>query len=114
MSLPFDGAISEFFRSEAPDQIREAIRDAKKDSVLDPSFPYRDRMDKGDYEDQLEAILRRGQEAGVFALADAKIATLAVIAMLTGVNTWFREGGRLSLDEVEGIYWNMVRKAVSA
>jgi hypothetical protein len=39
---------------------------------------------------------------------------MAVIAMLTGVNTWFREGGRLSLAEVEQIYWDMVRKAVGA
>jgi hypothetical protein len=34
--------------------------------------------------------------------------------MLTGVNTWFREDGRLSLDAVEEIYWQMVRKAVLA
>ena len=54
--LPFDGAISQFYRSQAPDAVRQAIRDAKKDSVLDPSFPYRDRMDKDDYEDQLEAL----------------------------------------------------------
>ena len=47
-------------------------------------------------------------------MADTKVATLAVIAMLTGVNTWFREGGRLSLPEVEQIYWDMVRKTVAA
>jgi hypothetical protein len=34
--------------------------------------------------------------------------------MLTGVNTWYRQGGRLSLEEVEDIYWNMVRRAVGA
>ena len=34
--------------------------------------------------------------------------------MLTGVNTWYREGGRLSRDKVGDIYWDMVRKAVSA
>ena len=64
------------------------------------------------YEDRLEAILRRGAQAGVFAVPDPKIATLAVIAMLTGVNTWFRSGGRLSLDQVIAQYWDMVRKAV--
>ena len=37
---------------------------------------------------------------------------MALIAMLTGVNTWFREDGRLSLDEVQALYWDMVRKAV--
>ncbi|GAA6179800.1 TetR/AcrR family transcriptional regulator [Shimia sp. NS0008-38b] len=64
------------------------------------------------YEDQLEAILRAGVASGDFAVGDPKIATMAVIAMLTGVNTWFREGGRLSLDEVGQIYWDMVRKTV--
>lgn len=66
------------------------------------------------YESELEDILREGQEAGVFTLADTKLATLAVIAMLTGVTTWYRDDGRLSRDRVVGIYWNMVRKAVGA
>ncbi|MBS9717908.1 TetR/AcrR family transcriptional regulator [Pseudohalocynthiibacter aestuariivivens] len=64
------------------------------------------------YENALETILRDGQEAGDFELPDTKLAALAVIAMLTGVNTWFKEGGRLNRDTVEGIYWDMVRKAV--
>jgi len=64
------------------------------------------------YETELETILKAGQEAGVFALPDTKLATMAIIAMLTGVNTWYREGGRLSRATVESIYWDMVRKAV--
>ena len=63
---------------------------------------------------RLEDILHSGQQAGQFAIPDTKIATLAVIAMLNGVMTWYRSGGRLSLDEVEQIYWNMVHKAVTA
>jgi len=67
-----------------------------------------------DYEDRLEAILRAGQQSGVFAVPDTKLATMALIAMLTGVTTWYREGGRLNRAAVEGIYWDMVRKAVAA
>ncbi len=66
------------------------------------------------YEDVLEGILREGQQAGVFAVPDTKLAMMALIAMLTGVNTWYREGGRLSRDKVEAIYWDMARKAVAA
>lgn len=66
------------------------------------------------YEDQLQAILRQGVEEGRFSVPDTKLATMAVIAMLNGVNTWFRAGGRLSLDEVQTLYWDMVRKAVGA
>ena len=65
------------------------------------------------YEDELEAILKAGVAAGAFDLPDTKLATLALIAMLTGVNTWYREGGRLSRERVESIYWDMTRRAVS-
>jgi hypothetical protein len=65
-----------------------------------------------EYENTLETILKQGVSEGVFAVPDTKIATLAVIAMLNGVNTWYRSGGRLSLDQVETSYWEMVRRAV--
>ena len=66
------------------------------------------------YEDRLETILQDGRGTGVFAITDTKIVTLAIIAMLTGVTTRFRAGGRLSQDEVVTQYWDMVRKAVGA
>ena len=65
------------------------------------------------YEDALESILRDGVAAGAFSVADTKITTLAIIAMLTGVNMWFRTGGRLSLEEITAQYWDMVRRAVA-
>jgi len=67
-----------------------------------------------EYEERLEAVLRAGQAAGAFSVPDTKLATMAIIAMLTGVTTWFRESGRLDRLEVEAIYWDMVRKAVAA
>ena len=66
-----------------------------------------------DYETRLETILRQGLAEGVFAVSEPRIAAMALIAMLTGVNTWFRAGGRLSLAQVEALYWDMVRKAVA-
>ncbi len=65
------------------------------------------------YETQLEDILRQGIADGAFAMPDPKITSLAMIAMLTGVNTWFSDAGRLSLPEVETMYWTMVRKSVA-
>ncbi len=66
-----------------------------------------------DYETAAEAILRRGVAEGRFAVAEPRIAAMALIALLTGVNTWFRERGRLSLGEVETVYWDMVRRMVA-
>ena len=68
---------------------------------------------RGTYEARLEAVLRDGVARGVFDVADLRLATMGLISMLTGVTTWFRDGGRLTRDDVEVIYWDMVRRAVS-
>lgn len=66
------------------------------------------------YETRLEHILSDGVATGAFRVADPKIASLALIAMLTGVNTWYRAAGRLSLAEVQETYWNLARQMVGA
>lgn len=66
------------------------------------------------YEDALEAILRAGQAEGSLAAPDTRLATMALIAMLTGVTTWYREGGRLARETVAGIYADMALRAVGA
>jgi AcrR family transcriptional regulator len=64
------------------------------------------------YEAALTEILARGVRAGVFRLDDPKLATFALIAMLTGVNTWYRPGGRLGVAEIEEVYLGMARGLV--
>ncbi len=64
------------------------------------------------YEAELADILRAGQAAGQFHLADLRLTTMSIIAMLTGVNTWYREGGRLSREQVGEIYADMVARLV--
>ena len=65
------------------------------------------------YEDELQQILTDGCAQGAFVVADSRIATMGIIAMLTGVSTWFRDSGRLSRRDVEEIYWDMTRRAVA-
>lgn len=65
------------------------------------------------YEGLLGEVLREGNSAGRFSLRDTKLSSYAIIAMLTGVSTWYRGDGRLSLDEIEEIYLHMVRGMVS-
>lgn len=64
------------------------------------------------YETVAEDILQDGIQSGEFRLADPRIAALALIAMLTGVPTWYRTGGRLSTGEIEDIYVAMAAGAV--
>ncbi|QFT60456.1 HTH-type transcriptional repressor KstR2 [Sulfitobacter sp. THAF37] len=99
------------FHADRPDAVFIAYMELRN---LDPAnFAEIERLRRS-YEDRLENILRLGVESGAFVVQDTKIVTLAIIAMLTGINTWFRETGRLSLDEVVAQYWEMVRKAVGA
>ena len=51
---PFDGEISRFFEEETPKAIRKAIEKADKNDILDQGYPYKERMDKDDYEQALE------------------------------------------------------------
>ncbi len=66
------------------------------------------------YEDVLEDVLRAGEQAGVFAMADTRVTTMALIAMLTGLSNWYRTDGRLAMDTIETMYWDLVRKAVAS
>ncbi|MFK7881193.1 TetR/AcrR family transcriptional regulator [Roseobacter sp.] len=98
------------FHHDRPDEVFIAYMELR--NLTPENFGVVERL-RRQYEDRLEKILQAGVKAGYFEVPDTKIATLAVIAMLTGVSTWFRTGGRLSLADIEAQYWQMVRKAVS-
>lgn len=48
------------------------------------------------YQRNVEKIIDEGVSAGVFHVSDSKVASSALIAMLTGVSSWYKEGGRLT------------------
>ncbi|SEM42063.1 polyphosphate kinase 2, PA0141 family [Loktanella fryxellensis] len=50
MTKPFDGGISRFFEDDAPDAVRDLIRNADKDHISNPDFPYPDEWSKTPYE----------------------------------------------------------------
>ncbi|WP_017999964.1 polyphosphate kinase 2 [Paracoccus sp. N5] len=54
--LPFVGAISRYLDKDAPEAVREAIRDASGDEILDASFPYRDEMKGKEYDAQMQGL----------------------------------------------------------
>lgn len=47
---PFGGAISRFAEEGAPKSIRKLLKDARKNDILDPRYPYSERMDTDAYE----------------------------------------------------------------
>jgi polyphosphate kinase len=56
MTLPFDGAISRYFRESAPKDIRKAIEAQGKDEILNPAYPYREEMKRKEYDARMEAL----------------------------------------------------------
>lgn len=56
MSKPFDGAISTFFETKAPRDIRKAIEKAGKDDILDASYPYDAELKRKSYESDMKAL----------------------------------------------------------
>jgi AcrR family transcriptional regulator len=99
------------FHLERPEAVFVAYMELRN---LEPAQFARIEAQRRRYEDALESILRDGVASGAFRIPDTKLATLALIAMLTGVTTWYREGGRLGRAEVAGIYADMACKAVGA
>ncbi|MGD1885228.1 MAG: TetR/AcrR family transcriptional regulator [Paracoccaceae bacterium] len=97
------------FHHERPDAVFIAYMELR--NLTPDNFAEIERL-RRQYEDALEKVLRDGVATSSFQLADTKISTLALIAMLTGITTWFRSEGRLSLQDVQDQYWSMVRKSV--
>ncbi|WP_135447045.1 MULTISPECIES: polyphosphate kinase 2 [Tabrizicola] len=56
MTLPFDGAISRYFREGAPEAVRKAIEQGGKDEILTRSYPYREEMKRKDYDTHMSAL----------------------------------------------------------
>ncbi len=50
------GLIEDYYRNDAPKDVRSAIEDAGKREILNPSFPYSEKMKGKEYDRQMEAL----------------------------------------------------------
>ncbi len=69
---------------------------------------------RGAYEQRLAAILADGVEQGSFEVGDVQVATFAILALLTGLCTWYRPGGRLTREAIIAAHEKLVLSGVSA
>jgi polyphosphate kinase 2 len=79
-SKPFGGAVSRFVERDAPADVRKALAHADADDILDPRFPYRERLDKDAYEQAYDACQLE----------------------LVKLQTWYRATGRRIVVVLEG------------
>lgn len=99
------------FHLPRPDQVFVSYMELR--NLSDDNFAVIERM-RREYEEALEVILRDGEAEGVFTVSDTRVATMAIIAMLTGLSHWYRDDGRLGMPAIEAIYWDLVRNSVAA
>jgi AcrR family transcriptional regulator len=64
------------------------------------------------YEARLQSILETGNREGVWAVEDPRVTTFAVIAMLTGICTWFSPSGRLSCADLTRLYTHQILRGL--
>lgn len=67
---------------------------------------------RGAYEQRLANILADGAAKGIFAVPDVQVATFAIIALLTGLCTWYRPGGRLTREAIVEAHEKLVLSGV--
>ena len=66
------------------------------------------------YESSLKDILEQGEREAYFTLDDVHVTAMAILAMLTGVNSWFKESGRLSADIITDHYVALTLNSIKA
>jgi AcrR family transcriptional regulator len=67
---------------------------------------------RGAYEQRLAEILKDGVSEGVFEVSDIQVATFAILALLTGLCTWYRPGGRLTKEAIVTAHEKLVLSGV--
>ncbi|NOD83599.1 MULTISPECIES: polyphosphate kinase 2 [unclassified Ruegeria] len=50
------GSIEKYFLKDAPRSVREEIQNAKKGDILNPTYPYSEKMKTKDYEEQMDLL----------------------------------------------------------
>jgi AcrR family transcriptional regulator len=65
------------------------------------------------YEQRLSDILADGVAEGVFEVVDNQVATFAILALLTGLCTWYRPGGRLTREAIIAAHEKLVLSGVT-
>ncbi|MEO8318666.1 MAG: TetR/AcrR family transcriptional regulator [Bradyrhizobium sp.] len=68
---------------------------------------------RGAYEQRLTDILSEGVSEGEFEVADIQVGTFAILALLTGICSWYRPGGRLTKEAIVAAHEKLVLSSVA-
>ena len=79
---------------------------------LEPKNRKRIVASRREYEDILADILEAGVKAKQFKIGDIRVSTYAILAMLTGICTWYDPKGRVSREELIAVHTRLVLQGV--
>jgi AcrR family transcriptional regulator len=80
--------------------------------ALDPANHARIVAMRAGYEARLMALLREGVDAGELDIADIPVTAFAMLAMLTGICTWYRPNGRLGKAELVALHTELALNGI--
>ena len=80
MDLPFNGAISKYYKNDAPKDVRKAIEQQGKNEIMSSRYPYREEMKSKDFEAQMAGL----QLQLVRLQADVKATGKRIITVFEG------------------------------
>lgn len=66
------------------------------------------------FDTQLTTLLREGKASGEFTIGDEHVAALSIGGMVSWAYVWFRDGGRMSIDEVSQEMSTLILAMVTA
>ena len=70
---------------------------------------YREIVEKRDeYERIFQELIRQGADSGVFAGGDVKILSYAILTLCTAGASWYKPGGRLTVEQIADIYESFI------
>ncbi len=76
---------------------------------------YQEIVDKRDgYEKIFQGLIRAGCEAGLFATADVRILSYAILTLCNAGAIWFNPQGRMAVDAIADIYEKFVLRGLKA
>ncbi|TCZ51090.1 TetR/AcrR family transcriptional regulator [Roseicella aquatilis] len=80
--------------------------------ALDPASRARIVALRNGYEARLMGLLEEGVALGELEVADIRVTAFAMLAMLTGICTWYRPGGRLGKAELVQLHTELALNGI--
>jgi TetR/AcrR family transcriptional regulator, cholesterol catabolism regulator len=81
---------------------------------LSPEHAEELRLVRRRFQQSVQRFIAQGAAAGEFSVPDPKVAGIAVLDLLKGVDGWARPSGRLDLDAVAATYATLIGQMIGA